>query len=66
MATTYALNQSHSHWLVSDALHFAITISLKFKENFEIPLVLDNMMDDDIRIEIHLTLLVYSIKKKLC
>jgi hypothetical protein len=56
------LNQSHSHWLLSDALHFAITISLKFKEEFEISLVLDNMMDDDIRIAIHLTLLVSNIK----
>jgi hypothetical protein len=60
------LNQSHSHWLLSGALHFAITISLKFKEEFEIPPVLDNMMDDDIIIAIHLTLLVYNIKKKLC
>jgi hypothetical protein len=58
------LNQSHSHWLLSDALHFAITINLKLKKEFEIPPILDNMMDDDdIRIAIHLTLLVSNIKK---
>jgi ABC-type sulfate transport system permease subunit len=64
IVTTYALNQSHNHWLLSDALHFAIPASLKFREKFEIPLVLDNMMDDDIIIAIHLTLLVSNIKKK--
>jgi hypothetical protein len=55
------LNQSHSHWLLSDALHFAITINLKFEKEFEIPPILDNMMNDDTRIAIHLTLLVSNI-----
>jgi hypothetical protein len=29
---TYVLNQYRGHWLLNDALHFAISISLKLKE----------------------------------
>jgi hypothetical protein len=30
------LNQSHGHWLLSDALNATIIMSLKLKEEFEI------------------------------
>jgi len=31
----YVLNQSHGHWLLSNALHVAITMALKLKTKLE-------------------------------
>ncbi len=39
------LNQPHGHWLLSDVLQYAIVMNLKLKK-LEIPLALDNMMND--------------------
>jgi hypothetical protein len=41
------LNRSHEHWLFFYALHITITMALKLKEEFEIPLFMANLMEDD-------------------
>jgi hypothetical protein len=38
VVTTCVLNQSKEHWLLSDALHFAIFMCLKLKELKNVPL----------------------------
>jgi hypothetical protein len=40
------LNQSHGHWLLFDALHVTITMTLKLKEFFKIEPSMDNLMED--------------------
>jgi hypothetical protein len=42
------LNQSHGHWLLSDALHFAILMNKKFKEENQVIFSFENLMDDDL------------------
>jgi hypothetical protein len=41
------LNQSHGHWLFSNALNVTIIMSLKLKEEFGISLNLQDLIDDD-------------------
>jgi len=54
---TCDLNQLHGHWLLNDVLQYAIVMNLKLKK-LEIPLALDNMMNDDVGIAFDLTLLL--------
>jgi hypothetical protein len=44
------LNQPKSHWLLSYALQFAITMCLKFKEKFINPSAQVSLIYDDSRI----------------
>ncbi len=44
---TCVLNQSHGHWLLNDALHFVISMSLKLKEENKIIPSFESLMEDD-------------------
>jgi len=59
-------NQSHGHWLLSDALHFTISMSLKLKKENQVVLSFENLMEEDSIIVNELTLLVFNIRKELC
>ncbi len=48
LVTTCVLNQSHGHWLSSDALQFVITMNTKIIEELQNPLSFDNIMDEDL------------------
>jgi len=57
------LNQSHGHWLLSDALNVTITMSLKLKEEFGISLNLQDLIDDDSIVAQELSLSTYNIRR---
>jgi len=53
------LNQYYyAHWLLSDAIHYAITMNTKVMEELENAFTFDNIMDEDFRTFNELTLLV--------
>ncbi len=58
---TCVFNQSHGHWLVNDALHFAISMSLKLKEENKIILSFESLMEDDSIISDELSLLAFNM-----
>ncbi len=60
----YVLNQSHGHWLISDVLHFAISTSLKLKEENQI-VSFENVMDDDSIVINELSLLISNIRREV-
>jgi hypothetical protein len=60
------LNQSKSHWLLSDALQFAIIMCLKFREEITNPSTLVNLIDDDFEIVFELSLFTSNIKREVC
>jgi hypothetical protein len=41
-------NQSHGHWLLSDALHSTISMNLKLKKENQVLLSFKTLMDDDL------------------
>jgi hypothetical protein len=41
------LNESHGHWLLSNALNVTIIMSLKIKEEFGISFNLQDLIDND-------------------
>jgi hypothetical protein len=45
--TTYVLNQFHRHWLLTDALHFAVSLSLKLKDDNELLSFFESLMEDE-------------------
>jgi hypothetical protein len=63
---TYVLNQSRGHWLLSDAFHSAISMSLKliiFKKNCTI---FQTLMEEDSGVALELIFLAFNIRKELC
>jgi phage gp36-like protein len=46
VVSAYILDQSKSHWLLSDALNFVITMSLKFKDEI-VSTTFNNLMKED-------------------
>ncbi len=60
----YVLNQSKDHWLFSDALNNAITMSSK--EDVGIVLNLDQFINDDSIIILELSLFAYNMKVEVC
>jgi hypothetical protein len=60
------LNQSSSHWLLSNALQSPITLCLKFKEEITNASTLINSIDDDYGIAFELSLFVSNIRRKIC
>ncbi len=60
------LNQFSSHWLLYDALQYAIIMCLKIKEEVTYPPPQVNLIDDDYGIAFELSLFVTNIKKKVC
>jgi hypothetical protein len=60
---SYILNQYRSHWVLSDALNFAISMSLKF--NIEINFAtFDNLMEENANVVFELSCLASNIKKE--
>jgi hypothetical protein len=59
------LNQSHGHWLFSDVLHFAISMSLKLKEENIIIPSFESLMKDDSIIFYELSLLAFYIRREV-
>jgi hypothetical protein len=60
------LNRSHEHWLFFYALHVTITMALKLKEEFEMPPILANLMDDDMALALELSTLASDVRKQVC
>jgi hypothetical protein len=58
------VNQYRGHWLLSDALNFVISISLKFKNEIDFA-TFDNLMEEDANVVLELSCLVSNIKRKL-
>jgi hypothetical protein len=44
------LNQSTIHWLLSNALNYAITMSFKVKDEMHLKPFFESLMDDDIEL----------------
>jgi hypothetical protein len=61
MFSTCVLDQSHGHWLLSDALHSTITMNTKLMEELQYLPSFDNIMDEDFGMVIELTLLASNI-----
>jgi hypothetical protein len=63
---TCILNQSKGHWLLSDALHATISMSIKLKEEIS-HFVLGTLMKNDLRMDIDwLGTLIVNMKKVVC
>jgi hypothetical protein len=65
VVTTCVLDQSHGHWLLSDALHSIRTMNTKLIEEWQNLLYFDNIMDEDFGMVIELTLLTSNIRKEV-
>jgi hypothetical protein len=50
VVTTCVLNQSRGHWLLNDALHFTISMSLKLKEEPKNAPSFQTLMEKDIHV----------------
>jgi hypothetical protein len=60
------LNQFKGHWLLNDAFHFAILMSLKLiKESINAP-SFQTLMEDDFGVALELICLASNIRKKVC
>jgi hypothetical protein len=62
-----ALNWVKGHWLLSNSLHVTIIMSSKLKgnnNNLLIPLILDNLMEDDSNLDLNWKSFVVNMKKK--
>ncbi len=46
IVSTCILNQSRGHWLLNDALNYAMSTSLKFKDEID-STTFDNLMEED-------------------
>jgi hypothetical protein len=64
--TACVLNQSKGYWFLNDALHIAISMSLKLKEGMNHLLVLDAFIDDDSNLNIELGTFARNVKKEVC
>ncbi len=60
------LNQSRGHWLLSNALHFAISISLKLKEKPKSAPSFQTLMQEDFGVALDLICLDSNIGKEVC
>jgi hypothetical protein len=58
------LNQSRGHWLLSDALNFAISMSLKLKDEID-STTFDNLMEENGNVVYELSCLASNIKKEV-
>ncbi len=60
---TYALNQSHGYWLLSDVLNSVTSIILKLKDALDVLPSLQNLMEEESIIVDELTSLAFNIEK---
>jgi hypothetical protein len=66
VVTTCVLNQSRGHWLLSDAFHFVISMSLKLKEEPKNAPSFQTLMEEDFGVALELTCLASNIRKDVC
>ncbi len=59
------LNQSNKHWLLSDALHLAISMSLKLKEDQKMHYLL-NLNGRGFIVALELICLASNVRKEVC
>ncbi len=59
------LNQYYGHWLLSDALHFGISMSFNLKEENKIIPSFESLMEDDSIISDELSLLASNIRREI-
>jgi hypothetical protein len=59
------LNQSKSHWLLSNALQSTNTMCLKFRQKIINPSTLVSLIDDDFGIAFDIFLFVSNIKREV-
>jgi hypothetical protein len=57
-------NQSYQHWLLNDALHFTISMSLKLKEENKINFSFESLLEDNSIISDELFLLASNIERR--
>jgi hypothetical protein len=62
----YVLNQSSSHWLLSNALQSTIVMCLKLGEEIRNPFALVNLIGDDSRITFKLFLFTSNSRGEIC
>ncbi len=62
----YVINQSHEHWLLSDALHAIISMNLKLKGKNQVVFSFENIMDDDSIVVDDLVLLALNFRREVC
>jgi hypothetical protein len=62
----YVLNQSRGHWLLSDAFHFAISMSLKLKEEQKNAPSFQTLVEEDFGVALELICLASNIRKEVC
>jgi len=65
IVSTCVINQSHGHWLLSDALYSIISMSLKLKEENKIIPSFESLMEDDSIISNELSLLAFKIRREV-
>ncbi len=61
---TCILIQSKGHWLLNDALNFAISMSLKFEYESDY-VTFDNLMEEDRNVVYELSCLASNIKEEV-
>jgi hypothetical protein len=64
--STCVMNQSCGHLLISDALHFAILMSLKLTNKINWTPLVENVICNDSIFNIKLGLLAFNIKNEVC
>jgi hypothetical protein len=64
LVCTYILNQSRGHWLLNDALNFAISMSLKFRNEID-STTFNNLTEEDGNVVYELSCLAFNIKKEV-
>jgi hypothetical protein len=62
----FVLNQSSNNWLLSNALQFAITMCLKFREKIKNPFAPINLIGDDFKLFFELFLFTSNIRRGVC
>jgi hypothetical protein len=66
VSTHCGFNQSCGYWLLSDALHFVIFMSLKLKEENQVVFSFETLMDDNSIVANELVLMDFNIKMEVC
>jgi hypothetical protein len=66
VVTTCVLNQFKGHWLLSDALHSTISISLKLKKKLENAPFFQTLMEEDFSVALESICLASNTRKKVC
>ncbi len=59
------LIKSYGHWLLSDALHSAISMSLKLREENQVLPLFESLMDDNLIVNDELSLLASIIRSNV-